>query len=417
MNKIHFINRIDYTNAGDRACCPLNYFYDYFSKFPIFRHDIDYIRWDIIDYDDIVILGASGMLYCTESFNENINKLLQRCKTVIGWSIGFNTHSVKEWLNGDSSKKINFEKFKLISIRDYNHESKIEYIPDPSVLALKNRIEHPLNIKRNIGFIEHKDLELKINKTNITIRPQDWIKHNESINNIINFILGSSKIVTNSYHCAYWSILLNKKTIVVDSWSSKFNYFKFEPLFVDSKSINSIDALESIFDRARSYPDAFEDSLRLTNNFFEKVKQIVESSLIADSDEKNFQYIDEISYSHSWNIQDKFRVLANASEGVRSNEKVIRLLNEELCRVGRDMASMNDAVDKFCNTVNNMENTIKSLIETQQGIKKVIKEQKSIIKLMEFKVKLYEFLFCITRNSKYKNKIDKYVSNINFIKE
>lgn len=60
MNKIHFINRIDYKNAGDRSCCPLNYFYTYFSKFNIFRHDIDYIRWEMIDRDDVVVIGGGG---------------------------------------------------------------------------------------------------------------------------------------------------------------------------------------------------------------------------------------------------------------------------------------------------------------------------------------------------------------------
>lgn len=35
MKKIHFINRIDWDNAGDWGCCPLNYYLDYFEQFNV----------------------------------------------------------------------------------------------------------------------------------------------------------------------------------------------------------------------------------------------------------------------------------------------------------------------------------------------------------------------------------------------
>lgn len=98
--KIHFVNRIDKDNLGDWLCSPLNYYYEYFSKFNIVRHDIDFIDWHEIKRDDIVIIGGSGMFNVTISFNENINKLLNRCDNVIAWSVGFNTHD-KQWFQGN----------------------------------------------------------------------------------------------------------------------------------------------------------------------------------------------------------------------------------------------------------------------------------------------------------------------------
>lgn len=47
MKKIHFINRIDWDNAGDWGCCPLNYYLDYFEQFNLIRHDIDFIDYTI----------------------------------------------------------------------------------------------------------------------------------------------------------------------------------------------------------------------------------------------------------------------------------------------------------------------------------------------------------------------------------
>ena len=59
-------------------------------------------------------------------------------------------------------------------------------------------------------MIEHKDLP---------IQGIDWlkdrIKNSETLDNIVRYIKSSEVIITNTYHCAYWSILLNKKTIVI----------------------------------------------------------------------------------------------------------------------------------------------------------------------------------------------------------
>ncbi len=158
--KIHFINRIDRTNAGDWTCCPLEYYYDYFKDYSIIRHDIDYIDYNAISENDIVILGGGGMLDVTESFNEAINKVLNLTPNVIGWSLGFNTHD-KQWYNGKDFQKIHFEKFKKLAIRDFNHPTGIEYLPDPSCRGIIRYRDEDYDIKREYGIIEHKDLPIR----------------------------------------------------------------------------------------------------------------------------------------------------------------------------------------------------------------------------------------------------------------
>lgn len=73
IRKIHFINRIDYDNVGDWNCCPLCYYYDFFKDFTLIRHEIDYINFNEIERDDVVIFGGGGILYVTESFNSSIS--------------------------------------------------------------------------------------------------------------------------------------------------------------------------------------------------------------------------------------------------------------------------------------------------------------------------------------------------------
>lgn len=64
IGKIHFINRIDKDNVGDWICSPLNYFYDYFKKYNLIRHDIDFIDWNEIQREDIVIVGGGWTFVC-----------------------------------------------------------------------------------------------------------------------------------------------------------------------------------------------------------------------------------------------------------------------------------------------------------------------------------------------------------------
>ncbi|MBQ4133719.1 MAG: hypothetical protein IJD04_08330 [Desulfovibrionaceae bacterium] len=134
MRKLHFINRVDRGNTGDWTCSPLNYFFEYFNQFNLVRHDMEYIDWNNISRDDIVIIGASGMLYVAASVNQNINRCIEKCDTVIAWSVGFNTHN-HLWYQGNNFEDIPFDQFKLISIRDFNHPSGLEYLPDPTCLA------------------------------------------------------------------------------------------------------------------------------------------------------------------------------------------------------------------------------------------------------------------------------------------
>lgn len=245
--KIHFINRIDRENAGDWSCCPLNYYFDYFNQYNIIRHDIDFVDYNEIQKGDIVILGGSGMINVTESFNRAINRILNKCDHVIGWSIGFNTHS-EQWYQGNQFPEINLDRFELLGIRDYMHPSGYLYLPCLSVMALDSEMFNTITPIRKVGIIEHKDLEIACSSL------YETIKHNVSMCEIQKFILSSEVIVTNSYHCAYWTTLLKRRAVVVNKFSTKFDYFKYKPVFV------KIDPLVSDKEKKEIIEDAVDKS-------------------------------------------------------------------------------------------------------------------------------------------------------------
>lgn len=259
MQKIHFVQRVASDNIGDWWCSPINYYYDFFNKYSILVHDIDSINWLEIAKDDVVILGASGMLYVTESFNSNINRLLNTCDTVIAWSIGFNTHKERP-----INTPVELDKFTMLSIRDYNHESGIEYLP--CITCKLPQLNKKETIQRRIGVIEHKDFRI------------DDFKDYQSISNSCNFdlltsfIASTEIIVANSYHAIYWALLMGKKVVCPNAFSTKFDYYQYEPTFYSGD-------IELDIRAAKQYPCFLEEAISLNESYFRRVKAIVEDKI------------------------------------------------------------------------------------------------------------------------------------------
>jgi hypothetical protein len=160
------------------ACGGEVHFKSYFSQYNIVIHDICQVDFDKILKDDIVILGGGGMLYCDWIFQSNIIRLLNVCKNVIAWGIGFNTH-----MGQQITEDIDFNYFKFIGIRDYNHRSGLTYVPCPSVFRFYAEVKDVPSV-RKIGIIEHHKFAIsgfrydKINNSyNRLVQQPGWLSH------------------------------------------------------------------------------------------------------------------------------------------------------------------------------------------------------------------------------------------------
>ena len=272
--KIHFINRIADDNAGDVVCSPLWYYYDFFKDYNIIRHDIDSINWIEISSHDVVIVGGGGMLYVTESFNENLNRLLDICPTVIAWGVGFNTHHDNPILT-----PIDTNRFKLIGIRDYAHSSGLDYLPCVSCNAIE--LDNNLELRRRIGIIDHRYVPVSHDI------PGERIDNGENFRSITDFIASSEIIMSSSYHVVFWATLMNKKVICANAFSTKFDYFKYKPVFCSGD-------LEFDIAKTKVFPNALQEARNLNNDFFEKVKKIIQ--MVIPSADKRYQYIYDMTF-------------------------------------------------------------------------------------------------------------------------
>lgn len=277
-NTLHFINRIDETNCGDKLCTPLIYYFDFFKKYNIMRHDIRYIDFNSIAPTDVVILGGGGLFDYAEFLQIAYNRLLDIGATVIAWAPGINTHTEYD---GTYQTKIKFDKFSKITLRDYDNEYGLPYLPD--VTCKFPELKQKYTIKRKYGVARHKDYPIK------ELEMYDQITNNADIRDILKFIGESEIIFSNSFHMVYWSMLMGKKTVCVNSFSTRFRSYKYKPEYCNT----SKDNISECVNNAKKY-DILDECIKANDDFFTEVKEIIENKLTpTECGEANFDFLTE----------------------------------------------------------------------------------------------------------------------------
>lgn len=267
-NTLHFINRVDDSNCGDKIVCPILYYYDYFRQYRIKRHDIRFIDFESISNTDVVIIGGGGLFDYAEFTNRAINKVLETGAKVIAWSPGFNSH--RQY--GDYvGTKINFDKFVAVTVRDFQNKDNLPYLAD--VTCKLPGLKKEYSVKRKFGVAKHKDYPMDdLNYDSIT--------NDREIDEILQFIGESEIVISNSFHMIYWSLLMGKKTICADPFSSRFYSYQYKPEYFHSGVDNLLDCAQ----RAKQY-DILDACIQENDLFFTRVKAIIEDCLQPVSDQ------------------------------------------------------------------------------------------------------------------------------------
>ena len=251
---VHFIHRDCKTNTGDKVCNAGNYYS--FPGYNKLTHDIYNPDFNQIKKEDIVIWSGGGLLNCLEEWNININKSFELCDSVYGWGIGFNSHH----LDTAELVEINIGKFKHLGLRDYFKKynwDNISYVPCSSCNL--PQLQEVYKIKRKVGVIEHHRTMIKWAKSLANIFNIEKITNEADISKFIKFIGESEFIITNTYHCLYFSMLLNKNTILNSNFSQKFNNLKHDFTGL-GQAIKNID-----------YSNYLQESIDLNNKFYNKI--------------------------------------------------------------------------------------------------------------------------------------------------
>lgn len=155
-----------------------------------------------------------------------------------------------EWL-------LNFDE---VGIRDWNQNQSWT----PCASCMHPALYKKYSIKNDVIFFEHKKQLIK-NFGNDSI-PR-FVNSGSNIEQTIELLAGANIILTNSYHGAYWGVLLGKKVIVVEPWSSKFFNMKHGPWL-----LNRDQDWKEVVDQVEVYNDSLDDCRDATVAFWERIK-------------------------------------------------------------------------------------------------------------------------------------------------
>lgn len=260
------LHRYDPTNIGDFYCGVHHYFDELKDKhLDIFDYKKDEAirdNWFEKITKNSLIIGGGGLLN-REGFNlqmELFEQLGDKGKKTVLWGLG---HNAKEKSTYGKISKYNLDtsKFGLVGVRDYG--MKEEWVPCVSCL-------HPIfdekhDVKNEIGMIFHKKT---LNDKSVLNKFKQFpsTSNNAVFEDVVKFIGETDKILTDSYHAMYWSLMLGKKVMVFPN-SSKFYNFKYKPV------ISTFTNFEADLKKVQSYSGVLEDcretNLKFANKAFD----------------------------------------------------------------------------------------------------------------------------------------------------
>lgn len=301
------VHRRDTNNVGDIASDPLQYFMP--GQYDV----IDIINLPSAKYDGSrpIIVGGGGLIgndFIGDDLemllsSNDYNQLVQVVNSA--WKASDANHFdlqreftdklhklVKEYIdklsrrvtaprivwgaghNQDMNKKVKslqypafLSGFDRVGVRD--HRQIYDWVPCAS--CMHPALEKKYAIKNDIIFFEHKKQLIKSTDFGNRSIPR-YVNSGNNIEQTIELLGSANTILTNSYHGAYWGILLKKKVIVVDVWSTKFYFFKHNPLLVGKDSMHD---LGPYIDQAETFPQALQECKQATQQYWNEVSQML----------------------------------------------------------------------------------------------------------------------------------------------
>lgn len=250
--EVLFLYTSNTSNSGDLNSCPKQYFH--FNCFP---READIVTKfnstaDIAEKNIIIGGGIHPWLYFDNEFTRRMNPEIS-----IGWGLGMCT--------GDIFPKTFLEKMSLIGLREFNYpfidNKKIFYVPCPS--CMNTQFDRKYETKHEMVFYAHY---MQKEDQKILSHLPVMTNYEPDLSKVLRFISSGEIICTNSYHGAYWALLLGKK-VIYKGYARKWGAFKYPPVYVESFS----DIRGGVINRALNYPEALAECRAVNMDFYQRV--------------------------------------------------------------------------------------------------------------------------------------------------
>lgn len=252
---LKFVCRFGSSNVGDDNCSPIQYLD--FSPFETSRIDFGSYRQDAKsgnlskNPDDVFVIG--GGFFDLKNF-----RYFSHARKIIFWGGGIRNISAHKWPLINKRRPLPYLKKSLYGIRDYGFSDKWV----PCVSCMSPLFDTPSTVTNEYVIFEHhrQSIELPFPKKTNTAA---------TFRESIEFLSSSQTVITNSYHGAYWSLLLGKRVFLLNEINSKTRTFKWPPVHcVDEEWKNPRNAV--------AYPEALKEAREANLAFKSQVMDFLE---------------------------------------------------------------------------------------------------------------------------------------------
>lgn len=262
---VHELHHLEYRNAGDRECVPARRFWQ-LAPAGLERRELTYHSPATAELEDqIVVLGGGGVLN-PHDWSQVIEPLIERHNRVIAWSVGhhhdhyhFDPAEVGDWRASISSYEDDYplERLWMASVRDAG--TRFDLVPCSSCMSEVFSREYPV---RHEAVVYGQGALEPIAIDGLPTMLNTW---EASLDEIAAFLGSGECVITNSYHGAYWALLLGRRVLVYEPWCSKWLLTPWELETCDRRN------WQRRRRRARAHPGALADARRRNRSFAARV--------------------------------------------------------------------------------------------------------------------------------------------------
>lgn len=219
---ITFYRIIDHRNSGDMLASPK----PFFSEFADCQ-EIDMRHWT--PDKGVSVFGGGGILY--HELHDILHAAAQARKAgktgpIIIWGAGENMTNQSCLLNPDYLKD-----FDLSGLRDGLHGTASHLVPCASCMLPQLQAGEMTPVFEVVIY-DHFGSPIPWGN----IAPRLTNHEGVSIQERMNFIASGKIVVTNSYHGAYWAMLMGRRVALVTGPpnASRYHHFPYQPVVIDS---------------------------------------------------------------------------------------------------------------------------------------------------------------------------------------
>lgn len=232
---LYFAHSIYTPNIGDMVCCPK----DYFPEF------------STIEVTDTSAGPFEGVIFGGGGFHQEVIDVFasQNGRPRIIWGMGINGRydDVPFWPEC-------MRDYDLVGCRDFGCD--YEYVPCPSCMS--PLIDKYANLKPEFDFVVYGHIGVNIDLKSVRCSNHVYI----GLDKALRLISLGDIVVTNSYHGAYWALMMGRKVVGWELFGNKFSKLKFPVVSVFKK--------EDIYTSCVSADSGYLEDCRARNVAFSK---------------------------------------------------------------------------------------------------------------------------------------------------